>query len=523
MSTNTLVHLLKTNMKLLLQIKLFMLGVLLASVCSARADKPLRQAQDRPNVIFILMDDMGYSDVSCYGSTKVSTPNIDRMAAEGMLFTDFHTGASICSPSRAAFMTGAYPQRNGLYMGINPKREAHWFLGLNPDEITIPEQFKQQGYTTAMVGKWHLGMQEPFLYWNQGFDHYYGAPENMGHDKRFYDGREVIYKNTPLAKLTELYTARMVKHIEDFTRSAASTGSGQASSGQEASPFFIYFAHNYPHTPYQAGPTFKGSSKDGMRGDIIQEADWGIGEILKALEDNGILENTLVIFSSDNGPVAEQYAQPYSGTKYVSLEGGHRVPFILYWKGRIQPEVSDVPVLAMDLFPTLSELIGAPLPSDRIYDGVSLTPLFEGGELTRPELEPFYYYNCENLQAVRVGDWKLHLPRTKAQFPFWSMKLQEPIETPQLYNLETDPAEAHDVAAEHPERVSEMMALADATRLKLGEFGQRGSEQRATGTLFPEVPLIGNHVLYWNQLTNAEKGRAKTEFPRGHTSKKKKK
>ncbi|WPJ95471.1 sulfatase-like hydrolase/transferase [Coraliomargarita algicola] len=244
-------------MNLLFKIKLFLFGFLLAAVCIARADQPLRQAQDRPNVIFILMDDMGYSDVSCYGATKVSTPHIDRMAAEGMQFTDFHTGASICSPARAAFMTGAYPQRNGLYMGINPKREAHWFLGLNPDEITIAEQFKQQGYTTAIVGKWHLGMQEPFLYWHQGLDHYYGAPENMGHDKRFYDEREVIYKNTPLAKLTELYTARMVKYIEDFTRSAR--------SGQGASPFFIYFAHNYPHTPYQAGPKFRGSSKDGMR------------------------------------------------------------------------------------------------------------------------------------------------------------------------------------------------------------------------------------------------------------------
>ena len=148
-----------------------------------------------------------------------------------------------------------------------------------------------------------------------------------------------------------------------------------------------------------------------MRGDVIQEADWGIGEILKALEANGILENTLVIFSSDNGATSEKYCAPYSGTKYVSLEGGHRVPFILYWKGKIQPSVSDVPVLAMDLFPTLSELIGASMPDDRIYDGVTLTPLFSGEEITRSEEKPFYYYNCENLQAVRVGDWKLHLPQ----------------------------------------------------------------------------------------------------------------
>ena len=467
----------------------------------------------RPNVIFILMDDMGYSDVSCYGATKVHTPNIDRMAEEGMMFTDFHTGASICSPSRAAFLTGAYPQRAGLYMGINPKREAHWFLGLNPDEITIAEQFKQQGYTTAMVGKWHLGMQEPFLYWHQGFDHYYGAPENMGHDKRFYDGRKVIYKTTPLDKLTKLYTERMVQHIEDFTRS---TGSGQADE-----PFFIYFAHNYPHTPYKAGPEFRGSSKDGMRGDIIQEADWGIGEILKALEANGILENTLVIFSSDNGPTSAKYSKPYSGTKYVSLEGGHRVPFILYWKGMVEPEVSEVPVIAMDLFPTLSELIGQPLPEDRIYDGVSLTPLFNGGELSRAEEAPFYYYNCENLQAVRVGDWKLHLPRTKAQMPWWSTAKAKPIATPELYNLSTDVAEANDVAAEHPERVSEMIALAEATREKLGEYMERGSEQRPTGTLFPEVPILSNHLTEWKKLSAAEKGRAATEF-KGHSPKKRK-
>jgi len=458
----------------------------------------------KPNVIFILMDDMGYSDVSCYGAKKVQTPHIDRIAAEGMKFTDFHAAASICSPSRAAFLTGAYPQRAGLYMGINPNREAHWFLGLHPDEITIAEQFKKQGYTTAMVGKWHLGMQEPFLYWHQGFDHYYGAPENMGHDKRFYDGKKVIYKETPLAKLTSLYTQRMVKHIEDF----------------KDKPFFIYFAHNYPHTPYKSAPKFKGSSKDGVRGDIIQEADWGIGQILKALEANGILENTMVIFSSDNGPLKQTHAQPYSGTKYVSMEGGHRVPFIIYWKGVIQASVSDVPVIAMDLFPTLSELIGAPIPSDRKYDGVSLTPLFKGKNIARSKDQPFYYYNCENLQAVRVGDWKLHAPRTMKQIPFWALKKQKPIQIPKLYNIASDAGEKMDLAAKHPEKVAEMMKLVEATRLKLGEFGARGAEQRPTGTLFPEVPILSNEKQDWKSLSDKEKGRGKTEFQGGKKSKK---
>ncbi|MDP0492408.1 MAG: sulfatase [Verrucomicrobiota bacterium JB023] len=456
-------------------------------------------AAKSPNVIFILMDDMGYSDISCYGAKTVETPNIDRMAAEGLRFTDFHAAASICSPSRAAFLTGAYPQRCGLYMGINPKREAHWFLGLNPDEVTIAEQFKKKGYTTAMVGKWHLGMQEKFLYFHQGFDHYYGAPENMGHSWNFRDGREVIYEKTPLAKLSQLYTERMVKHIEDF----------------KDEPFFIYFAHNYPHTPFKAGPKFRGSSKGGVRGDVIQEIDWGIGRILEALEENGILEDTLVIFSSDNGPVANKFAQPYSGTKYVSLEGGHRVPFILYWKGGItQPAELDVSVNAMDLFPTLSELIGAELPSDRTYDGVSLTPLFTGGSIERPADEPFYYYNCENLQAVRVGDWKLHVPRTKEQIPFWAQSKQKPIKAPRLFNLAQEPAEETDLANDHPERVAEMMSLVERTREKLGEFRQRGSEQRPTGTLFPEVPILTNQKQDWDKLSDEEKGRARSEFKR---------
>ena len=256
------------------------------------ADEP--SAASKPNVIFILMDDMGYSDISCYGAKTVKTPNIDRLAAEGLRFTDFHAAASICSPSRAAFLTGAYPQRAGLYLGINPNREAHWFLGLDPGEITIAEQFKREGYVTAAVGKWHLGMQEKFLYFHQGFDYYYGAPENMGHDTKFLDGREQLFENTPLEQLTTLYTKRMLKHIKDF----------------KDKPFFIYFAHNYPHTPYKAGPKFKGSSNDGVRGDVIQEADWGIGEILKALKENGVLENTLIVFSSDNGPFETKVRGP---------------------------------------------------------------------------------------------------------------------------------------------------------------------------------------------------------------------
>ena len=292
-------------------------------------------AADRPNVIFMLTDDLGYSDVGCYGAKKVRTPHIDKLAAEGIRFTDFHTAASICSPSRAAFLTGAYPQRAGLYMGINPKRTAHWFLGLHPDEITIAEQLKQQGYATHMVGKWHLGTDPECLPKTQGFDHYYGMPCNFSHSPKFFDGDKEVFAKTPLDRLTQLYTERVTKIIRDQAKSVA--------------PFFLYYAHNYPHTPYQAGKHFKGRSKDGVRGDVMQELDWSVGKMMAALKESGIADNTIVIFTSDNGPTANQYARPYRGTKYVTFEGGHRVPFIFHWPARIkEASVSDVSINAMD-------------------------------------------------------------------------------------------------------------------------------------------------------------------------------
>ncbi len=442
----------------------------------------IAQTPARPNVIFFLTDDLGYSDIGCYGATKVKTPNLDRLAADGVKFTDFHTGASICSPSRAAFLTGSYPQRCGLYMGINPIRDEHWFLGLNPDEVTLAEQFKKQHYQTFMIGKWHLGKEPEFHPFRHGFDHYYGMPNNAGHSSHFYDGEKEIYTQTPLDQLTKLYTDRAVQIIHDH--------------GDQ--PFFLYFAHNYPHTPYKAGKDFVRSSKDGVRGDVIQELDWGVGEMMKALEEAGIAENTIVIFTSDNGPVKPQYAAPYRGTKYVTFEGGHRVPFIFHWPAVIKQAVqSDTPVVAMDLFPTLSEIIGEPLPADRKLDGVSLLPLLQGKPLARPDDEPFYYYNCENLQAIRHGHWKLHLPRTTKQLPFWDKnKTFTNIESPVLYNLELDISESTDVAAANPEVVQQMVRMADETRKELGEFMQRGSGQRATGSAIPGAPII-SHGKDW--------------------------
>lgn len=453
--------------------------------------KEIATAISKPNVIFILVDDLGYSDIACYGAKKVKTPNLDRLALEGLQFTDFYTGASICSPSRAAFLTGAYPQRCGLYMGINPKREPHWFLGLNPEEVTIAEQFKKQDYKTMIVGKWHLGTEAMFLPTNQGFDNYYGMPSNFNHDPRFFDEDEVLYEKTPLNKLTELYTSRVTKFINE----------------NKSNPFFLYYSHNYPHTPYEPGEKFKGSSDDGIRGDVIQELDWSIGQVIKTLEKNGILDNTIIIFTSDNGPVKNEYALPYRGTKFKSLEGGHRVPFIINWKGKINnPRKIDEQITAMDVFPSLSEVINEPLPSDKIYDGVSFKKILDNKPFERNNGIPFYYYNAENLQAIRYQNWKLHLPREKEQMPWWDKRPS--IETPKLYNLDTDIKEKFNLADEKQELVIQMTKMANDIRFELGEYKQRGSEQRPTGNLFPDVSVITNPVD-WNTLSDEEKGKAK--------------
>jgi len=437
-------------------------------------------AHAKPNVIFMLTDDLGYSDISCYGARKATTPNIDRLASEGFHSTDFHTAASICSPSRAAFLTGAYPQRAGLYMGINPNRQAHWFLGLHPEEITIAEQFRKADYATFLVGKWHLGTEPEFLPREQGFDHYYGMPCNFAHSPKFFDDDSEVFSETPLDQLTSLYAERITRIVEE--------------QAEKDEPFFLYFAHNYPHTPYKASERFTGTSQDGVRGDIMQELDWGVGEMMNALDNAGIAENTIVIFTSDNGPTKNEYALPYRGTKYVTLEGGHRVPFIVRWPNAIEPGIrSSASIHAMDLFPTLSAIIEVPLPNDRTYDGENILPLMQGGALKRAGNTPFYYYNCENLQAIRQGDWKLHLPRSPEQTPFWEGKkgLYD-LRNPTLFNLKTDPGESQNLASSNPEIVDRLLRLADEARNELGEYLRPGNAQRPTGSIYPSSPVISN-------------------------------
>ncbi|MDF7799605.1 sulfatase-like hydrolase/transferase [Pontiellaceae bacterium B1224] len=473
--------------------------------------KAPREATDRPNIIFVLMDDMGYSDISCYGATKVDTPNLDAMASGGMQFTNFLSAANVCSPSRAAFLTGAYPQRCGIPMAVNHPLENHWFLGLDPDEITLAEQCRNQGYKTFMIGKWHLGTEDVFLPFNQGFDRWLGTWGNGG---EVFDDNEVIYSTFPETIITGLYTQRIREHIRE----------------NRDKPFFIYYAHNYPHTPFTEGNAFDGSTGSGERSDVLKEVDWGMGQMIGELEAQGLLENTMIVFSSDNGAVPPSaYANaPFRGSKYVTWEGGHRVPFIVYWKGQILTpgELASPQVWAMDLFPTVTELIGAEMPDDRVYDGTSLVPLLTDEAIARDADEPFYYYTGDNLQCVRVGDWKLHIPRTEYQLPWWD-QIKPPPSTYSLYNLVSDVHEDINVAEDHPDIVAALSNLAANIVLELGNPDPTtgtmiwGSGQRGTGTLFPEVPTIVNnesdysYVPDWNTLSDAEKGRGKTRMGMG--------
>ena len=234
---------------------------------------------------------------------------------------------------------------------------------------------------------------------------------------------------------------------------------------------------------------------------MMQQHDWGLGEMMKAIEEAGIADNTIVIFTSDNGPTKTEYAKPYRGTKYVTFEGGHRVPFIVHWPATIKAgDVSGANAKAMDLFPTLSEIIGAPMPKDRTYDGVSLLPVLEGNALLRPGNEPFFYYNCENLQAVRMGDWKLHLPRKAEQAPFWDKNKDfRNLDKAVLYSLQDDPGETTDLASEQPKVVRDLMQIADNARKELGEYLKPGEEQRPTGSIHPQAPVISNEKD-WNRM-----------------------
>lgn len=447
-----------------------------------------------PNVVLVFCDDLGYADVGCFGARTIRTPNIDRLARDGIRLTDFYVAQAVCSASRSALLTGCYPNRVGI-AGALDHRARH---GLAPSETTLAEVLKTRGYATAAIGKWHLGHHPDFLPTRQGFDEWFGLPYSNDMWPYHPEARKGTYPDLPLfdgervvdpavspevqATLTGRYTDRAVRFIE-----AHADG-----------PFFLYLAHSMPHVPLFAGADHLGRSRAGLFGDVVEEIDASLGRILRTLRRHRIEGNTLVIFTSDNGPWLSYgdhagSSGPLREGKGTSWEGGVRVPFIARWPGHIpRGSVCREPAMTIDLLPTLARLAGASLPSRRI-DGLDITPLLSAQPGARSPHEAFWFYYAQNeLQAVRSGDWKLILPhayrtlnpgpRATGGRPTTYRMARAGLE---LYHLREDLGETRDVAASHPEVVARLLAHAEAARADLGDSlaGREPTGARPAGTL----------------------------------------
>lgn len=427
----------------------------------------------KPNIIVIFADDLGYGDLGCYGA-KYPTPALDQMAAEGFRSTDMISAANVCSPSRSALLTGRYPMRNGHpFYRSDYHTKSGGVYGLHPDEITIAELLKPAGYRSFAVGKWHLGFEMEGAHpLDVGFDSYYGLPHNYGGKvhataRALIRDREVLSMKVPFQKVTPSYNREVVKFINEHPKDQ---------------PFFIYMAHQIAHSPILPNKAFLKKTKQGKYAAFVTELDDSVGQMLQALRDNGLEENTLVIFLADNGPTDAGSAGALSGSKYTTMEGGHRVAGIFRWKGTIPAgQVSDATLSSMDIFPLLADLAGVDLPTDRKIDGANIREILMGESYESPH-EYLYYYNGLNLQAVRKGKWKLHLPRTLHDQPYWGKAGEArrfvTLDEPFLVDLETDIAEMHNVAGNNPEVVATLLGEAKRIRAELGEVGQQGADQR---------------------------------------------
>lgn len=436
--------------------QLFILFLLLNS-CT-----PETEIEKSPNVIIIFTDDQGYQDVGCFGSPLIKTPNLDQMAKDGMRFTNFYSASAVCSPSRAALLTGCYPPRVGVPVVLWPASKS----GLSNTEVTIADMLKQKGYATQCIGKWHLGDRPEYLPTNQGFNQYYGIPysNDMSINRGFKLADNIVYNEgmtldslkevkwrggkVPLMRqdkvieypvdqttLTQRYTEEAIRFITE----------------KKDSSFFLYLAQTMPHIPLYTSPEFKGKSERGLYGDVIEELDWSMGQILKTLKDLQIDENTLVIFTSDNGPWNLKNghggsALPLRGFKFDTYEGGMRVPMIAQWKGKIpiQSECAEI-ASTIDLLPTIAHLTGAELPGNKI-DGENIWSLLSGEPSASTPHEAFFYYSDTIIQAVRSNKWKFREVKGEVE----------------LFNLEEDISESKNIAADNPELVEIMRLKRDA-------------------------------------------------------------
>jgi arylsulfatase A-like enzyme len=448
-----------------------------SAVVASAADRP-------PNFIIIFVDDLGYGDIGCFGSKVHRTPNLDRMAEQGMRLTDFYSSCSVCTPSRASLMTGCYPRR--VNMHVDESNLCVLFpaakKGLHPDEITFPELLKSRGYATACIGKWHLGDHPDFLPRKQGFDFYYGIPYSNDMGRRDGTARPALplLRNETIIEapvrqgtITKRYTEQAIQFIKD----------------NKDNPFFVYLPHTAVHLPLFPGGAFKGKSKDGAYGDWVEEVDWSSGAILRTLKELRIDDRTLVLFTSDNGSQREKQGSnlPLRGRKGQTDEGGMRVPCIVRWPGRIPAGTSSAEVTAtIDLLPTFSKLASAELPNDRIIDGRDIWPILSGAPGAKSPHEAYYFYQMDQLQAVRSGKWKLFVPM-QSKKRNWGKP--EGATEVKLFDLVADIHEDHNIAAEHPGVVQRLLTLADTARKDLGDGSTLGANQRPAGWADMGKPL----------------------------------
>jgi arylsulfatase A len=461
----------------------------------------------KPNIVIILTDDQGYADVGKFGAEGFKTPNLDRMAEEGAIFRNFHVAQPVCSASRTALLTGCYPNRLGIHGALGP----HTKVGISDNEVTLAQLLKGQGYATAIFGKWHLGDSPRFMPLRHGFDEYFGLPMSNdywpGHPdlitnmpftlaaiKReypnlpIYDGEKIFHPEMTIDDLNHLttwYAERAVNFIER----------------NKGHPFFLYVAHNMPHVPLGVSDKFRGKTARGLYGDVIEEIDWSVGQILEALKRNGLAENTWVIFTSDNGPWLcygnhAGSAKPLREGKGTNWEGGTREPCVMRWPGHI-PAGSDTwdMLMTIDLFPTIAKLVGARLPRHKI-DGLDVWPIISRQPGAKnPHSAYWFYYEVNQLQAVTTSDgcWKLQLPhtyQTLAGKPAGKDGLpasysQRKVEKEELYDLVHDIGETTDVSAQHPEMVRQLEEEAEKARADLGDALTKspGTGQRQPGRL----------------------------------------
>ena len=461
----------------------------------------IKDVSPKPNIIIILMDDLGYGDISCYGALQYQTPNIDQMANEGIRFTNYLSAQAVCSASRAALLTGCYPNRIGFSGALMPDSK----IGINANETTMAEMLKQKGYATAIVGKWHLGRQKKFLPLQHGFDQYFGLPYSNDMWPVGYDGnpalpnqRQFNYPTLPLIKDNEILEEIKTKEDQSFLTRRYTEQALEFIKKNKKNPFFLYLPHSMPHVPIAVSSKFKGKSKQGLYGDVMMEMDWSVGQILKTLKEYNLDKNTVVIFTSDNGPWINfgNHAGSAGGfreAKGTSFEGGVRVPCIVRWKGTIQRgQICNKLVSSIDLFPTIADICQVSLPSQKI-DGVDILPLLQGKDVT-PRRYFYYYYDKNNLKAVRRDDWKLmlpHLSQSYEKYPpgnngFPGTTIYDFSVPLSLYDLRRDPSERYDVKALYPEIVEELLKIAENAREDLGDdlTNRVGKNVRKVGTEF---------------------------------------